>query len=361
MPAQNITVTARYENIYTLTVVSGDGDGSYLQGEVVNITADTPPAGSRFKVWTGATQYIADVNISSTTVTIPAENITVTATYENIYTLTIISGSGDGIYTEGTEVTINADSAPAGRRFREWVGDIAYLEDAQAEETIVTMPNTNVIVIATYEDVYTLTVISGSGDGSYAQGERVNISADTPAPGAQFKEWTGDMQFLDDSEQSSTTVTMPRQNVTVTATYENLYTLTVVNGEGDGTFVEGTVCTITADDPIGYVFKNWTGDTEDVADTESAVTSITMLDNYTVTANTVKLGDVDGDGQHEVSMTDAIQGAEYSIGLREFSGEQALASNVDGVTNGRNGVSMTDAIIISEYALGLRDSWPIEE
>jgi len=144
-------------------------------------------------------------------------------------------------------------------------------------------------------------------------------------------------------------------------TVKNSYTLIVVNGEGDGTFAEGTVSPIVADDPIGYIFKNWTGDIGTVGNANAVSTTITMLDNYVVTGNTVKLGDVDGDAGHRVTMTDAIQGAEYSIGLREFTDDQILAANVDGVTNGRNGVSMTDAIIISEYALGLRDSWPIEE
>jgi len=68
------------------------------------------------------------------------------------------------------------------------------------------------------------------------------------------------------------------------------------------------------------------------------------------------LGDVDRSGR--VTMTDAIQAAEFSIGLRDLSDDQIFAANVDGVDNGRDGVSMTDAIIIAEYSIGLRNSWP---
>jgi subtilisin family serine protease len=68
------------------------------------------------------------------------------------------------------------------------------------------------------------------------------------------------------------------------------------------------------------------------------------------------LGDVDMSGR--VTMTDAIQAAEYSLELRELTDEQISAANVDGVQNGRNGVSMTDAIMIAEYSIGLRNSWP---
>jgi len=361
MPNSNVVVVATYEDVYTLTVVSGSGDGSYAQGERINITADSAGPGTRFKEWTGDAQHLDDPGQANTTVTMPAQNITVTATYENIYNLTVISGSGDGVYAEGTEVTIEADPAPAGKRFREWAGDTAYADSIYDEQTIVTMPNDDVVLVATYEDVYTLTVVTGSGSGEYAPGERIYITAVDPAPGTRFKEWTGDTQFLDDSSLISTTVTMPRVNVTVAATYENLYTLNVVNGEGDGIFVEGIVCPIVADDPIGYIFKNWTGDIGTVEDANAVSTTITMLDNYTIIGNTVKLGDVDGDAQHRVTMTDAIQASEYSIGLREFTDDQILAANVDGINNGRNGVSMTDAIIISEYALGLRSSWPVEE
>jgi len=361
MPNANIVVIATYEDVYVLTVENGSGDGSYAQGERIDITADSASPGTRFNVWTGETQYLDDATQANTTVTMPAQNITVTATYVNIYNLNVISGSGDGFYTEGTEVTIEADPAPAGKRFREWAGDTAYVDSIYDEQTTVTMPNDDVVVVATYEDVYTLTVVNGTGSGEYGPGERIYITANDPAPGTRFKEWTGDTQFLDDSSLFSTTVTMPRLNVTVAATYENLYTLNVVNGEGDGIFAESTVCPIVADDPIGYIFKNWTGDIGTVGDANAVSTTVTMLDNYTITGNTVKLGDVDGDLQSRVTMTDAIQVSEYSIGLREFTDDQILAANVDGVTNGRNGVSMTDSIIISEYALGLRDSWPVEE
>jgi len=278
-----------------------------------------------------------------------------------LYTLTVEYGDGDGSYPEGEQVDIFADPAPAGSRFRQWTGATQYIDDMYAEDTFVTMPAQNITVTATYENLYSLTVVNGDGDGSYLQGDVINISADPAGPGTRFKQWTGATQYVGNIYSENTTVTMPAQNITVTATYENIYTLTVVNGDGDGNYPSGTEVTITADDPIGYIFKNWTGDTGTVADVNAVSTTITMLDNYTVTGNTVKLGDVDRDAQQRVTMTDAIQASEYSIGLRELTEDQILAANVDGVNNGRNGVSMTDAIIIAEFAIGLRDSWPVEQ
>ena len=63
---------------------SGTGDGSYAAGTAVGISANTPPAGQEFDVWTGATSGIANVNSASTTFTMGASNATVTATYRPV-------------------------------------------------------------------------------------------------------------------------------------------------------------------------------------------------------------------------------------------------------------------------------------
>jgi hypothetical protein len=68
---------------YTLTVTNGTGDGDYDQGTVVNISADAPPANQVFDQWTGDVSYVANVNASSTTVTMPAQAVAVTATYKD--------------------------------------------------------------------------------------------------------------------------------------------------------------------------------------------------------------------------------------------------------------------------------------
>jgi hypothetical protein len=64
---------------HALTVVSGSGSGTYAPGTVVTITANAPPAGQAFAMWTGAT--VANATASSTTLTMPSADTTVTATY----------------------------------------------------------------------------------------------------------------------------------------------------------------------------------------------------------------------------------------------------------------------------------------
>ncbi len=70
--------------LWTLTVTNGSGDGDYAESDVVPISADAPPAGKQFDQWTGDVAAVADVNAPSTTVTMPAANVTVTAVYQSI-------------------------------------------------------------------------------------------------------------------------------------------------------------------------------------------------------------------------------------------------------------------------------------
>jgi hypothetical protein len=85
MPSSNLTVTATFTNLpvpanYPLSVVNGAGSGSYLPGTVVEITANTPPGGETFAGWSG--YPVANSNAASTTLTMPAADVIVTANYQ---------------------------------------------------------------------------------------------------------------------------------------------------------------------------------------------------------------------------------------------------------------------------------------
>ena len=67
----------------TLTVNNGGGDGSYVAGTQVHVSADVPPAGQAFAAWTGNTSILADSSSASTTANMPASNATITATYQS--------------------------------------------------------------------------------------------------------------------------------------------------------------------------------------------------------------------------------------------------------------------------------------
>ncbi|HHY25737.1 MAG TPA: hypothetical protein GX523_03100, partial [Desulfitobacterium dehalogenans] len=133
------------------------------------------------------------------------------------------------------------------------------------------MPGYAGIVYVKDTTAYTITVVNGSGGGYYAPGVAVTITANIPAPGQQFKEWsvTPSVTFVGDTASTSSTAkfTMPAQAVTATATYEalpvNNYSITIQT-DGNGTAnaninsaAQGTEITLTSTSQSGYQFKEW--------------------------------------------------------------------------------------------------------
>ena len=282
MPAQSVTLTAAYKDIYyTLTVNAGNGSGSsYIYQQNVDIAADAPAIGKAFDRWTGDTQYVASVTSSATTVTMPAQAVTLTATYKDVhYTLTVNDGSGSGssyIYQQNVEIA--ADAPATGKAFDRWTGDTQYVASVTSSTTTVTMPVQAVTLTATYKSLYyPLTVNGGSGSASCTYQQQAAIAADAPATGMAFDRWTGDTDYVADVTAANTTVTMPVQAVTLTATYVNVYPLTVNSGSGSGSYTNRHPVAIEADAPTtGMAFDWWIGDIEYVASITSETTTVTM-------------------------------------------------------------------------------------
>ena len=209
------------------------------------------------------------------------------------YNLVVENGSGDGEYTLGTEVTIQADAPAAGKVFDKWVGDVAYIANQYDTVTTVTMPTIGIKLIATYKNIqYSLSVTNGSGDGQYSMGAQVIIKADSPSPGKKFEMWTGDVAYVADQYNSNTIVTMPMSDISLTATYSDAYyTLTVNNGSGDGDYIMGTEVIVEADSSAaGEKFDQWTGDVAYVADQYDSITSVIMpMSDISLTATYVNI------------------------------------------------------------------------
>lgn len=96
------------------------------------------------------------------------------------------------------------------------------------------------VVIVTVDELHTLTVEFGSGDGSYARNTAVPITADTPQAGYKFSSWTtNDGGAFDNASLTTTSFTMPDNAVTVTAIYsaEKLLIGALDSDSGDVTLV----------------------------------------------------------------------------------------------------------------------------
>jgi hypothetical protein len=127
----------------------GEGVFPYVEGTAVDLVA-TPDAGYRFVEWTGNVATIANVNATSTNITMN-DDYSITADFEETpsgqYDLSInstgggsVTEPGEGVfpYDGGTAVDLVATPS-AGYRFVEWTGDVATIADVDAASTNITM------------------------------------------------------------------------------------------------------------------------------------------------------------------------------------------------------------------------------
>jgi hypothetical protein len=207
--------------LYGVTVNNGFGGGSYPVNATVTIEASNAPPGETFAGWTG---YAVDNPASvGATFTMPAANVALSATYSNVpyFTLTVSNGTGGGSYLPGATAWIQANPPPSGQEFAAWSG--LAVANPGAANTWLIMPNNDVTVTATYTNapvtsLYGLTVVNGSGSGSYTPGTVVSITANAPATNETFSGWTG--YTVANASALSTTLVMPAGDVTVTAAYQ---------------------------------------------------------------------------------------------------------------------------------------------
>lgn len=95
---------------YAATINNGTGDGSYSAGTKVNIKADAPAPGKRFKEWTVNNGGVTLENSKSaaTSFTMPANAVAVTATYENIETYKVTYNANSKSTVTGLPSDTNA-------------------------------------------------------------------------------------------------------------------------------------------------------------------------------------------------------------------------------------------------------------
>lgn len=147
-------------------------------------------------------------------------------------------------------------------------------------------------------------------------GDIRTIIADEPALGYTFTGWTGDIAYLDDPSASTTTVTMPDANVTVTAVY----------GETPITNVK-----------YGYLYNFYTVlDSRNIANTGWHVMTKTEREYYRITYWPGASGGGDLKEAGFVYFDPPNTGATNSVG---FNGRGSGSRNADGTFTGINGVA----------------------
>ncbi len=224
----NVASAGQYDVTFRLASLSNGAKFDLKEGSTVLTSVNIPATGG-WQTWTSVTKTVT-LSAGSNTLRILATgdgwNINWMEFAEQVptYTLTVNSGSGDGSYPEDESINLNASTPPCqGSVFQNWTasdGDVSFIDDPNASSTSMNMPAKNVTLTANYSECeYNLTVNSGSGSGLYLAGEEVPISANAPGHDQQFDGWTGDISYVTNPSNPSTTVNMPAQNLSVTASY----------------------------------------------------------------------------------------------------------------------------------------------
>lgn len=243
----NMTLTAIYQNIHTMTVLSSnpnnnvnitvnpadinsrtdittsiDFSRSYLHGTVATLTADLiAPNGYRFFEWQsslGPTYGTRTINVTMNS------DLSLTAVYRPQRTLSTLSlnpNNGVGVtvaptdlngknnvltggdfirtYFDGTALNLTADLvAPGGNRFREWISSLG---PTYASRTVNFTINADMTMTARYETPRTITLFSSNPDN----GINITATPDINSNGDLVTVPTGTARIYDDS--SSVTFT----------------------------------------------------------------------------------------------------------------------------------------------------------
>ena len=135
---------------YNLTVIGGTGEGVFIQGASVTITANEPTIGKKFSGWTIDGISGLDTTKTSLTFNMPANAVTATANYEDIeYTITVNGGTGGGTYKQGDEVTVTAEDKE-GKEFVGWQDASGKIVSTKKEYTFEVKDE--MVLTAVYQD-----------------------------------------------------------------------------------------------------------------------------------------------------------------------------------------------------------------
>ena len=217
----------------------------------------------------------------------------------NVDDITLTTGSGGGstsaVFDQGASCTVTA-TANSGYSFVNWTENGAQVS-TNANYTFTVTGNRNLIAnFQAQTQQYTVSVSANpsnggsvTGGGSYNQGASCTVTA-TANSGYNFVNWTENGTQVSTNANYAFTVTGNRNLVANFQAQPQQYTISVsanpTNGgnvTGEGTFTEGSSCTVSATASSGFDFVNWTENGTQVS--ANANYTFTITGNRNLVAN----------------------------------------------------------------------------
>lgn len=275
MPEGNVTLTAEYKTLHTVTVIGADGTSTvlpdtYIEGDMVTVNAaDYGIPADEFDSWESNDIRLTTDKRQSPTLTFKMvdKNVTLTAVPKTLFTITVTGGTVNGESTTarvkaGDWVTIKAENKGDDWKFIEWklTGPENFTLDTSQSTVQFQMPSGNVTLEAVQMEYRTVTINNGNSstvDEKALHGDSITVTAEE-VDGKRFAYWevTGP-DGIKKLTDKNITVTVPEGDITLTAKYNELYTVTV-DGEIVGAFIEDEWVQIKANVPADRKFEGWT-------------------------------------------------------------------------------------------------------
>lgn len=276
MPEGNVTLTAEYKTLHTVTVIGANGTSTvlpdtYIEGDTVTVNAaDYGIPADEFDSWESNDIRLTTDKRQSPTLTFKMvdKNVTLTAVPKTLFTITVTGGTVNGESTTarvkaGDWVTIKAENKGDDWKFIEWklTGPENFTLDTSQSTVQFQMPSGNVTLEAVQMEYRTVTINNGNSpttvNDKALHGDSITVTAEE-VDGKRFAYWEvtgpdGTKELTD----KTITVTVPEGDITLTAKYNELYTVTV-DDEIVGAFIEGEWVQIKANVPADRKFEGWT-------------------------------------------------------------------------------------------------------
>ena len=172
------------------TLQNGETSGSFTGTTPVTVTADDAPSGKAFSHWENGSGVSVSTDEEYTFTVVG--NISLTAVYANLYTVTVVNGTIDDEESadirDGDSATVVADEPASTKYFVGW-SDGSSIVSTDEEYTFTVTED--VTLTAVYGDKVSVSATgAASGTGLYAPGASATLVANAPASGKCFAYWT---------------------------------------------------------------------------------------------------------------------------------------------------------------------------
>ena len=309
MPAKNVTIKATFKKIEYEVKTYTPGNGTVevepnkaTVGDKITITA-TPNEGYQIDAITVKTADDKEVEVNGDTFTMPAANVTVTATFkEKEFDINVEQAEGGSINVAksaktGASVELTVNEKPGYK-----LETLTYTEDGKEEAVEISnkkfkMPANNVTIKATFNKIeYKITVETPEHGTVKAKKDTATIGDEVilevnPEKGYKLDKITYTVEGSSDEVAiKDNTFVMPSGNVKIKATFTDKEYQIVISKQGDGTVQapekakKGDIVKLTITAKEGYKLGTVT-----VTDEKNSSITVSNANTFTMPDSNVKV------------------------------------------------------------------------